>query len=151
MGVGCFLIKMDINEAYRVILIRLIDQLLQGVMHKNHLYFDRCLTFSNYASAGIFCRLTDLVAWITVQHRIKAIIHYIDNFLMFVNACHYKPEAVLFLFQSILDTISFLYKKEKTIGLVTRLDYLGISLDTVKMSAVIPTNKRHQIIKQLAP
>src|SRR5206468_2602531 len=57
LGPGCLMMKIDIKEAYRIIPIHPIDQLLQGVMHKDHLYFDQCLAFSNRTSAGIFCRL----------------------------------------------------------------------------------------------
>src|SRR6266487_4502949 len=47
LGEGCILIKLDIKEAYRVIPIHPIDQILQDIIHNNKLYFDRCLTFGN--------------------------------------------------------------------------------------------------------
>jgi len=86
LGEGCQLIKVDIKEAYRVIPIHPIDQLLQGIVHDGHLYFDRCLAFGNRASAGIFCRLADLITWIATQHGIQAIIHYVNDFLLLTAA-----------------------------------------------------------------
>ena len=40
LGEGCSLIKLDIKEAYRVIPIHPVDQVLQGIIHDNKLYFD---------------------------------------------------------------------------------------------------------------
>ena len=60
-----------------------------------------------------------------------------------------RPEAVLHLFQNILEAIGLPYKKEKTVGPTMRLEYLGINLDTIKMTASIPANKKQQLIRQL--
>lgn len=151
MGKGCLLIKLDIKEAYRVIPIHPVDQVLQGIMHEGKLYFDRCLAFGNRASAGIFCRLADLVTWIATQHGIKAIIHYIDDFLIITTAHTEAARNQLKLFQAILDAIGLPYKSEKTEGPTDCLVYLGIKLNTQEMSASIPPGKRHQIIQQLRP
>ena len=34
LGPGCIMMKVDIKEAYRIIPIHSVDQLLQGVVHK---------------------------------------------------------------------------------------------------------------------
>src|SRR6266487_2066328 len=110
-------------------------------MHKGNLYFDRCLAFGNRASAGIFCRLADLVTWIATQYSIETIIHYIDDFLILTPTGAETAERILKLFLTILDTISLPYKSEKTEGLATAINYLSIRLDTVNMSASVPQAK----------
>jgi hypothetical protein len=150
-GPGCSLIKMDIKEAYRIIPIHPVDQPLQGVAHEGQLYFDRCLAFGNRASAGIFCRLADIVTWIAVAHGIPAIIHYIDDFLMIVPAGRTEARRVMDLFKGILHAIGLPYKEEKTVGPATCLVYLGISLDSRAMTASITADKKKQITQLLAP
>ncbi len=81
-------------------------------MHGNQLFFDRCLAFGNRASAGIFCRLADLITWIAVKHGIPAIIHYVDDFLLVVKASRATARKVLNLFIS----IGMPYKREKLEG-----------------------------------
>ena len=46
-GKGCQLIKIDIKEAYRIILIEPLNQTLQGVICEGKLYFDKCAAFGN--------------------------------------------------------------------------------------------------------
>jgi len=146
-GQGCQLLKLDIKEAYRILPVHPVDQVLQGIVHKGKLYFDRCVAFGNRASAGIFCRLADLVTWIAAEHGIESIIHYIDDFLIVVSASPDAAMQVLRLFMAILDIIGIPYKREKTEGPTTELTYLGVRLNTVNMSAYVPVEKRRQIVK----
>jgi len=142
---------MDIKEVYRNVPIHPVDQPLQGVMHGENLFFDRCLAFGNRASAGIFCRLADLVAWIATQHGLPAVIHYIDDFLIIMPPLPIAAQIAKELFGSILDAIVMPYKLEKTVGPTTRLVFLGISLNTAEMSALITSEKKNQIVELLAP
>jgi len=149
LGPGCLMMKVDIKEAYRIIPIHPVDQLLQGVAFEDKLYFDRCLAFGNRASAGIFCRLADLVTWIAMNHGIPAMIHYVDDFLLLTAAPLGAAKSILNLFKSILDAIGIPYKHEKIEGPDVRITYLGIQLDTEHMSATIPISKRRELILTL--
>ena len=60
-GPGSLLSKIDIKEAYRILPVHLIDQLLQGIICDNKLYFNKALAFNSQSSCGIFCRFADIV------------------------------------------------------------------------------------------
>ena len=143
------MVKVDIKEAYRIIPIHPVDQLLQGVVHKGQLYFDRCLAFGNRVSAGIFCQFADLITWITTEHNIHAVIHYIDDFLLLTAVPLEPANLMLHLFKVILDAIGVPYKTEKIEGPTTSIIYLGIHLDTIQMSAAIPLAKHTELILTL--
>ena len=72
----------DIKEAYRILPVHPIDQLLQGMVLDGKLYFDKALAFGSRSSCGIFCRFADIIAWIAYNNGIPAIIHYVDDFLI---------------------------------------------------------------------
>ncbi|CAG8582897.1 3785_t:CDS:2, partial [Dentiscutata heterogama] len=49
-GRGCTLSKIDIKDAYRILPVHPVDQVLQGMEYKEKLYFDKALAFGNKAS-----------------------------------------------------------------------------------------------------
>jgi hypothetical protein len=147
-GKDCLLTKIDIKEAYRIIPIDLLDQTLQGIICEKELYFDKCAAFGNRASGGIFCRVADLIAWIAVDHGIPAIIHYVDDFLLITPR---EGKRIRELFEAILQFLRVPFKKEKTVGPATKLQFLGITLDTITATASIPEKKREELITHLKP
>src|SRR5207302_1116934 len=110
------------------------------------LYFDKCAAFGNRASGGIFCRVADLIAWVAMDHGIPAIIHYVDDFLL-ITPC--EGIKIRKLFESILHFLWIPFKKEKTIGPATKVQFLGIELDTITATASIPLDKRNELIIHL--
>ena len=145
-GRNCQLVKVDIQEAYRILPIHPLDQPLQGIVCQGKLYFDLRVAFGSRSAPGIFCRFADLLAWIAIQWGLPAVIHYIDDFLIIVPRA---GEAAKTLFLSILDALSVPYKLKKLEGPTTRLVYLGITLDTTDLTASIPEGKRDKIIELL--
>ena len=145
---GCTLTKIDIKEAYRIIPIDPLDQTLQGIVCEGKLYFDKCAAFGNRASGGIFCRVADLIAWIAIDHGIPAVIHYVDDFLLITPR---GGNEVRKLFEAILCFLRIPHKEEKTVGPTTKVQFLGIEIDTVTATASIPENKRYELITFLQP
>src|ERR1044072_2364698 len=82
IGKGALLTKIDIKDAYRILPVHPLDQLLQGIVYNSLLYFDKALAFGSRSSCGIFCRFADTIAWIAFNNGIQAIIHYVDDYLI---------------------------------------------------------------------
>jgi hypothetical protein len=143
-GHSCQLIKVDIKEAYRILPVHPLDQTLQGVICEEKLYFDRCLAFGNRAAPGIFCRFADLIAWIAVNQGLPAVLHYIDDFLIAVPRGGMEAKH---LFLRLLEVLGIPYKPSKLEGPTTRLVFLGITLDTVAMTASIPNSKKEELLE----
>ncbi|CAG8687729.1 5815_t:CDS:2 [Ambispora leptoticha] len=81
-GRGCLLSKIDIQDAYRILPVYPVDQVLQGLQYDGKIYFDKALSFGNRASGGIFCWFADVITWIAIKYGIKSVIHYVDDFLI---------------------------------------------------------------------
>ncbi|RIB27817.1 hypothetical protein C2G38_2159543 [Gigaspora rosea] len=64
-GAGCLLSKVDIQDAYRILLVHPVDQTLQGLQYNSNIYFDKSLAFGNRASGG--------------RPRIKSVLTHIGN------------------------------------------------------------------------
>ena len=137
------MIKVDIQEAYRNLPIHLLDQILQGVVCENRLYFDLCVAFGSRSAPGIFCCFANLLAWIGHQKGLPAIIHYIDDFLIIVPK---GGMAAKVLFLGLLEALGVPYKASKLEGPTTRLVFLGIMLDTNELIASIADDKRIEML-----
>ncbi|CAG8590562.1 16984_t:CDS:2 [Gigaspora margarita] len=60
-GKGYLLSKVNIKDAYRILPVHPVNQVLQSLMFEGQLYFDKALAFGNRASREIFCRFADVV------------------------------------------------------------------------------------------
>ena len=92
IGNGALLSKIDIKDAYRILPVHPVDQLLQGILYGDQLYFDKALAFGSRSSCGIFCRFADVIAWIAFNNQIPAIIHYVDDFLIISPPTQYNEK-----------------------------------------------------------
>ena len=64
MGRGCYLTKIDIKHAYRLLPVRMEDWPLLMYYWKGQYYVDVKLPFGGRSSASIFTSFADLVCWV---------------------------------------------------------------------------------------
>ena len=139
-GRGCFLIKLDVEAAYKQVPVRREDWHLLGFKWLGKYYFERVLPFGLRSS----CRLWDLYAsalhflfeWLGVS----VVIHYIDDFL-FVVQCERSARALLVRALSLCVELGIPMAPDKTEGPTTCLTFLGIEVDTQAMRARLPQAK----------
>ena len=86
MGRGCYLTKIDIKHAYRLLPVRPQDWPLLVYCWEGKYYVDVKLPFGGRSSASIFTAFADLVCWVLNQKFELLVIHYSDDFLMFTRA-----------------------------------------------------------------
>ena len=141
LGPGCFLIKLDVEAAYKQVPVRPQDWHLLGFMFEGKFYYERVLPFGLRSS----CRLWDMFAaalhffcqetlGIAAPH---FVVHYVDDFLFVVQSTD-GGVAARSMLAGALDLCRFLgvpMAEMKTEGPTTCLTFLGIELDTVRMEA----------------
>jgi hypothetical protein len=150
-GQGCLLAKIDIQDAYRILPVHPVDQTLQGFTCSGKVYFDKRLAFGNRASAGIFCRFADLLAWIAIDMGIPAVIHYVDDFLLIMPTTSIVvANKYLETFKAMLVFLGIPFKESKLVGPVNELVFLGISLNTKELTASIPTQKKREMLAAIS-
>ena len=140
-GKGCFLTKVDIKHAYRLLPVRPADWPLLVYYWEGQYCVDLKLPFGGRSSASIFTDFADLVCWIINNKFDLVCIHYSDDYLLIS-----PPDLQLALKQksTLLSTFQYLnipVAEDKLIGPATSLPYLGIEIDTVAMEVAIPAPK----------
>lgn len=143
-GRGCFLVKLDVEAAYKQVPVHPDDWPLLGFQWEGKWYYERVLPFGLRSS----CRLWELYAsalhhmleQIPVNRGYRSVIHYVDDFLFVVE---FKAEAQLLLEGALClcRTLGLPMAESKTEGPCTKLIFLGIELDTVEMRASLPDAK----------
>ena len=137
-GAGCYLVKLDVEAAYKQVPVRPDDWFLLGFKWLGQYYYERVLPFGLKSS----CRLWELYA-AALRHFFaesmvlpfaRIVIHYVDDFL-FVVQC--ESDAVLLRDGALrlCKELGIPMSAGKTEGPTTQLTFLGIELDTVAMQA----------------
>lgn len=142
LGPGCLLIKLDVEAAYKQVPVRREDWPLLGFKWRSRWFYERTLPLGLKSS----CRLWELYA--TALHHffehdlgIKCVVHYIDDFLFVVKPDMELAEADLKRALDLCIRLGIPIAGDKTEGPCTLLTFLGIELDTVKMTASLSPAK----------
>lgn len=140
LGRGCWLIKLDVEAAYKQVPVCEGDWPLLGFMWQGKYYYERTLPFGLRSS----CRIWDWYA-AALHHffermGIDAVVHYIDDFL-FVVKVREHAQAMLEQALALCVELGVPMAAKKTEGPTTCLTFLGIELDTIRMRARLPDDK----------
>ena len=81
IGPNALLAKMGIKQAYRLIPICPQDCIFQGIQWRGLIYIDCQLPFDLALAPTIFSELSEVLEWVLRKRRVRAVIHYMDDFL----------------------------------------------------------------------
>ena len=81
VGPSAQLAKIDIKNAYRIILVHPDNRPLLGMSWGNHLYVDKALPFGLRSAAKLFNAIADTLEWIAKHMGIEFQRHYLDDFI----------------------------------------------------------------------
>ena len=141
MGEGCFMAKTDIQSAFRIVPVSPSDYPLLGFKWKGGYYYDRCLPMGCASSCSIFEKLSTSLEWIArSRFQNVVVLHILDDFL-FIAPTAQACQLALDRFVIICRDIGVPLAPDKTVGPVRILDFAGIRLDTIDMSASLPPDK----------
>lgn len=79
---GSLIAKLDIESAYKIILIHLADRPLLGMSWKHQTYINTVLPFGLRSAPLISTAVTDAVKWILKAQGVKHVMHYLDDYLL---------------------------------------------------------------------
>ena len=145
-GRGALLAKLDVESAYRIMPIHPDDRPLLGMQWKGVTYVDTALPFGLRSAPKIFTALSDALWWVFRNHgEVTESIHYLDDYL-FVGApasgeCARALQSALRL----CDQLGVPVAADKLSGPSTKLTFLGIELDTVRMELRLPSEKLERL------
>ena len=148
-GPGCFLSKIDIKGAFRLIPVSRHDWELLGIHWRGSYYVDKQLPFGLRSAPFLFNELANALHWIiTNNYHIPYLIHYLDDFLLISPtqpACLHAKNTIVTLFTNLGIPLSW----NKIEGPSTSLTFLGIQLDTLRWQLRLPEDKLSNLLSLL--
>ncbi|KAF7342789.1 Integrase/recombinase xerD [Mycena sanguinolenta] len=142
-GPSSLMIKLDLEQAFHHIPIRPADWPLLGYEWGGQFFYELFLMFGLRSAPYIFNLFAEALHWI-LQHHIPArICHYLDDFLkMFPpNTNPDLVQAALAWVQALACALGLNFQDSKVVGPTYVLEFLGITLDSLRMEARLPLEK----------
>ncbi len=140
-GQGAWLGKADITDAFKVMPLHPSQWHLFGVKWRSKLYFAVKLTFGCRSSPRIFDTLSEALCWILYNtHKLPFVLHLLDDFLV-VDFPASPPARCITVVKDVFSSLGVPLSEEKTVGPSTRIEFLGIMLDSALMQASLPREK----------
>ena len=145
LGPGCWLIKLDVKAAYKIVPVDPRDWPLLGFKWEGKWYYERVLPFGLKSS----CRLWEMYAT-ALQHiferaaGIKCIVHYVDDFLFVVETCE-QGKVDLEKALVLAERLGVPFAPDKQVGPATKLTFLGIEVDTISMTARLDDSRLERL------
>ena len=138
LGPGTLMAKIDIKSAFRLLPVHPADRYLLQMKWDNLIFIDTCLPFGLRSAPKLFNILADLLQWITQQHGICHIMHYLDDFLLLgppgLNECQTNLNIIV----KCCEALGIPLALEKLEGSSTSISFLGIVIDMVHMQLRLP-------------
>ena len=134
LGSGCFMIKIDVESAYRCIPVRPADWPLLGLQWEGKFYFDIVMQFGITSATAIFEWYSSAAQYIVERTcAIPYMVHYVDDFMILLHdlaVAKAKLTHVLAVFAELGIPVSL----NKLEGPTTIMVFLGIVFDTEAMT-----------------
>ena len=150
---GMFMAKADLANAYRSVKIHPSNYMATGLKwrfsgHQHASYMvDTRLPYGSSKSPELFNQLTQAVRRM-MAIRGYDVIAYLDDFLILAES-YERCRKGLNTLLSLLRKLGFDINYSKLAGPAQRLVFLGILLDTIKMTLEIPPQKINELYKEL--
>ena len=138
--------KKDIRRAFRIIPLCPKDYSLTGIRWKDRLFFDKVMPMGLCSAAYVCQRVTNTVVY---MHKCMGYwsINYLDDFGSTEHAT--KAWNSYHTFTRLLKNLGVQEAEEKSVPPTTRMDFLGNTLDTERMTIEVSSTRKTELIQEL--
>jgi len=91
-----YLVRADIQEAYRNVPVHPDDQLFLGIIWDKSVYIDKMFPFGLRSAPIIFSGVADALQWIFINNGISRLLHYLDDFILVADSKQQAEEQKKF-------------------------------------------------------
>ena len=155
-GKGAYLAKLDLEDAFKGIVVRPEDWDLLGSVwypdgdHSNKQYYvDMVLQFGLRSSPRRFNEFADALEYIMKQDGVTDVCHYLDDYLTAgpqnTNICQINLDHML----NTCDRVGFAVNPSKIATPTTEIEFLGIIVDSVREEFRISKDRVNEILAEL--
>ena len=146
LGPNCLMFKVDLSRYFRQLPLDPGDYSLIGYIVQGNIYFDKVLPMGMRSVPYIAQRITDVISYIHRQMGLY-LLNYVDDFVSAeLRDKIWKGYQYL---TRLLEELGVDTSKEKLVEPTTRMEFLGITFDTQRMTMEILTQKVQEIIQEL--
>lgn len=145
---GCWYAKIDLKAAYRHIALHPATWCLFGFEWDGNYYIDKFLPFGVKSACWLFTQFTNAICWRARYLGVKAILGYLDDFLIIGNS---KEECLahMNIVFGILKRMGFEVAVEKCEGPVQTIVFLGLVFDSNSRTITLPTARKNFVLLQV--
>jgi hypothetical protein len=142
-GRGSLMAKLDLKDAFRHIPVRAADWHLLGFHWGYKFFYLLVLAFGLKNAPYIFNLFAEALHWIIQRHIPAALRHYLDDFLLIfpTNTQNSLADAAVEWVMGLGKELGLNFQDTKTVWPCTRLEFLGLELDSTTMEARLPIDK----------
>ena len=145
--------KLDIREAYRIIPVHPEERTFLGVQWNNSVYVDCQLPFglasASAPAPAIFNALADALEWILRQQGIRAVVHYLDDFLLLGAPGSSECSQALAVTLATCQELGAPLATDKVEGPSCSNTFLGVSLHSLPLRLSLPVSKQKALLDML--
>ena len=141
-GPGSLLCKLDIKHAYRLLPVKPDQWHHLCYRWEGNYYVDLVLPFGLRSSGAIFNKFASLVRWIIIHHyQHSDIVNYSDDFFAVLDTQMAHAIAQLDNIIQAFQDLNIPLAEDKIEGPSTLLTYLGIVINSLRMTIEVPDEK----------
>lgn len=75
------MVKIDIEDVFRIILVNFVDYYLLGFLWDNEFYFDKCLLMGVSSLCQVFECLSVVLQWVMqIKYKVGDMLYILDDF-----------------------------------------------------------------------
>jgi hypothetical protein len=148
MGKGCMLAKFDINEAFKYIRVKKEQHYCLGMRFNGLYYYERVLPFGLKSAPALFELFATAINRFITHAGVAYIYHYMDDFI-----CVSEPETALKDYEITLQMfrkLNIILSPDKLQRPSTRIEFLGLVIDTNMMQIQLPIEKLNRYRMELS-
>jgi hypothetical protein len=142
------MIKIDVKSAFRLVPVVKEDRALLGMEWKGVFYRDNCLPFGLSSSPPLWERISRALEWVIRRFVTPHAAHYVDDFLLAVPA-GWDAKRVLDRALAVFEILGVPISKHKLVGPTTRLEFLGVTVDSTRRLCEVSKAKQTKLVVQL--
>ena len=146
LGPGALMFKIDLHRYFRQLNLDPGDYSLVGYIVSGRLYFDKMVPMGVRSGPMIAQRVTSAITWI-VQQAQYFLLNYVDDFVGAEEK--EKAQRAYEFLTKLLRDLKAQTSPEKRVPPTTRLEFLGTTFDSEKMTMEVPPQKLDEIKQEL--
>jgi len=148
-GKGALMAKADIESAFRLLPIHPSDFQLLGMKIGDKYFVDKALPMGASCSPALFEKFSTFIEWVVKKEALTDnVTHYMDDFLIVSSSDEQSVTScarVVKKLEEVCEKMGVPLAKEKSVGPVPKITYLGLEIDAIGQQVSIPQGKLQEI------